>query len=230
VKYIKRTLLGILAFTFLYLGTVWVWASSAAPELLKQISCNSSGLALKPQYKAALIKIEDPTFYEHSGLDVSNGQGLTTLTSGLAKVVFLGDYQLAGIKGRLQSFYRVVFDCCKKIDVGRDIMALVLDSKVAKQDQLNMFLNSAYLGTAYGKMIIGFEAAATAYYGKKLVDLSENEFNGLVAMLIAPNYYHPLNNPKVHAERVKRIKAVIKGQCEPEGWRDLTYEHCATDT
>jgi len=229
MKYIKRTLLGTFTFLVLYLGIVWIWASSAAPELLEEISRNAPEVALKSQYKAALIKIEDPTFYEHSGLDISNGQGLTTITSGLAKVVFLGDHQLDGVRGGMQSFYRGVFNCCKKIDFGRDIMALVLNSKAAKEDQLDMFLNNAYLGSAGGKGMIGFEDAAAAYYEKELADLTEDEFYGLLAMLIAPNYYHPLKNPIVHAERVKRVKAVLNGQCEPDGWLDLTYDHCPTD-
>jgi len=229
MKYIKWTFIGIFSFLILYLATVWIWASSAAPDLLSEISSATPMTALKPQYTAALIKIEDPTFYEHSGLDISNGQGLTTMTSGLAKMVFLGDHQLDGIRGGMQSFYRGVFNCCKKIDFGRDIMALVLNSKTTKQDQLNIFVNKAYLGSKDGKGVVGFEDAAVAYYKKELPELTEDEFYGLLAMLIAPNYYHPLKKPEIHAERTRRVKAVVNGECEPDGWRDLTYEHCATD-
>lgn len=227
MKYAKWTFIGIISFLFFYLGTVWIWANAAGSNLLSELHDSSPVVVLKPQHATALIRIEDPTFYEHSGLDISNGQGLTTITSGLAKMVFLGDHQLDGAQGALQSFYRGVFNCCKKIDLGRDVMALVLNSKATKQDQLNLFASSAYLGSKDGKGIIGFENAATAYYDKELSELTEDEFYGLVAMLIAPNYYHPLKNSEIHAERTRRIKAVVNGQCKPNGWRDLIYEHCA---
>lgn len=227
---IKWAISLISLFLILYLGTVWVWATLAAPELLSKISTGTLVAVLEPEYTAALVKIEDPTFYDHSGLDISNGQGLTTITSGVAKMVFLGNHQLTGIKGGLQSFYKGVFSCCKKIDLGRDVMALVLDRQTTKQDQLNIFLRHAYLGSTGGKGIVGFEDASVAYYGKKLTQLTENQFYGLIAMLIAPNHYHPVKNPKIHAERTRRVKAVVDGKCKPDGWRDLTYDHCAINS
>lgn len=229
MKYIKRTFIGILFFVTLYLGIVWVWANSVAPSLLQEVSPDKTVAKLDVQFIAALIKVEDPSFYSHSGLDISKGQGLTTISSAAARTVFLGEHQLEGVSGSLQSFYRGFFSCCQKIDFGRDVMALVLDSHVTKQDQISIFMRSAYLGSHKGQGIIGFENAALIYYEKELPDLTKDEFYGLVAMLLAPNYYHPVKNPRIHAQRVKRVKAVISGQCEPDGWLDLTYEHCATD-
>lgn len=229
VKYIKRAIAAVLSVSLLYLGIVAIWANSVAPELLSTLSSENPVTGLNPKHLAALIKIEDPSFYDHGGLDISNGQGLTTITSTVAKTVFLGDHQLEGSKGSLQSFYRGVFNCCKRIDFGRDIMALVLNSHATKQEQLNIFMATSYLGSLNGREVVGFEEAADAYYGKRLDELTSDEFNGLVAMLLAPNYYHPLMNPQIHAQRVKRVTAVITGQCEPNGWLDLTYEHCTKD-
>ncbi|MDO6707591.1 transglycosylase domain-containing protein [Photobacterium sp. 1_MG-2023] len=79
-----------------------------------------------------------------------------------------------------------------------------------------------------GNGVIGMEAAAMAYYGKKTSQLTDDEFYGLIAMPIAPNYYHPVSNPEVHAKRVQRIKVIVSGQCAASGWFDLTYEHCAS--
>lgn len=229
-KCFKWTVVGLFLFSILYLMVVWIWANSAAPDLLEQVDQNNVLEDMAPRHMAALVKIEDPTFYAHRGLDVSNGQGLTTITSAVARTVFLGDGQMGGVKGRLQSFYRGVFDCCKRIDFGRDVMALVLNSRLAKQDQLNIFINNAYFGTSDdGQAVVGFRKAAVTYYGKALSELTDDEFYGIVAMLLAPNYYHPLKNPLIHAQRVSRLKAVVNEQCEPDGWLDLTYEHCATD-
>lgn len=229
MKYTKWTFVGIFSFLMLYLGIVWLWANSAAPDLLGEFVPGKTAEEIDPQLVSVLIQIEDPSFYAHSGLDVSNGQGLTTITSAVARTVFLGNQQLGGVKGTLQSFYRGVFNCCKRIDFGRDVMALVLNSHATKQDQLDIFIRNAYLESQNGRGIIGFEDAALTYYGKELSDLTEDEVYGIVAMLLAPNYYHPVKNPQIHAQRMQRVKAVVSGQCEPKGWLDLTYEHCATD-
>lgn len=229
-KYLRRAFFAVLSFLILYLGTAWIWASSAAPDLLNELSYDNLTAGLDPRHSAALIKIEDPRFYAHGGLDISNGQGLTTITSTVTRMLFLGDHQLRGVKGSLQLLYRGVYNCCKRIDFGRDVMALVLSSHLSKQEQLTIFISRAHLGSLNGRAIIGFENAAVAYYGKKLAELTNDEFLGIVAMLLAPNYYHPIKNPQIHAQRVGRVKAVVSGQCEPDGWLDLTYEHCNTDT
>lgn len=229
MKLVKWAFSGIAAFLIFYLGTVWVWANSAAPYLLGEISPGDPAAELRPDQVEALIRVEDPSFFDHHGLDISNGQGLTTITSSVARTLFLGNHQLDGLRGSMQSLYRAVFNCCKRIDIGRDIMALVLDSHATKQEQLRHFVGGAYLGSFDGKAIVGFTDAAQAYFGKTLAELTNDEFLGIVAMLLAPNHYHPVKNPRIHAQRVERVKAVVKGDCEPDGWLDLTYDHCATD-
>jgi membrane carboxypeptidase/penicillin-binding protein len=224
--FIKITFIGIFLILFIYLGGVWLWASSASTTLIRDALSKSREVPLQPQQQAFLLKIEDPAFFEHYGLNLSNGQGLTTITSALARDVFLYGHKLDGIAGAMQSFYRSIFDCCKKVDIGRDVMALVLNQHVSKSIQLNLLLSTAYLGRSAGKPVIGFDNAAVAYYGKSLGDLSMQEFAGLVAMVAAPTYYHPINNPELHALRTARIINVANGQCEPNGLFDLTYEHC----
>lgn len=223
---VKIVFVGFFSFVLVYLGIVWVWASAVATEVIPDAMSKAKEITLLQQHHDILIKIEDPTFYEHSGLNLSNGQGLTTITSALAREVFLYGHRLDGVSGAMQSFYRAVFDCCKKVDIGRDVMALVLHKHVAKQQQLNLLVSTAYLGHKDGKGVIGFDHASKAYYDKSLNDLSLQEFAGLVAMVSAPTYYHPLNNPELHALRTARIINIVNGSCEPDGFLDLTYEHC----
>lgn len=229
LKYIKRIFFGLFLFLILYLVIVWFWANSVAGDLLRETSSSNQITQLPDRHVEALIKIEDPTFYEHHGLDISNGQGLTTITSVVARNVFLGNREVDGIKGVMQSLYQGVFNCCKRIDLGRDVMALALNSRSTKQQQLNLFLEDTYFGSINGKGVIGFESAAKTYYGKSLSQLTGREFYGIIAMPLAPNYYHPVKNPEIHAERVKRIEAVVTGKCEADGWLDLTYENCLTE-
>lgn len=228
LRLIKRMFLGLLVLGAAYLFTVFLWASSAAEALLMARPCRDQLIALQPRHLDALIKIEDPAFHRHPGLNLSTGQGVTTLTSVVARDLFLQGHDLDGVQGALQSFYRGVFHCCKRVDFGRDVMALVLDSHATKQQQLNLYLRGTYFGSLEGSAVIGFEAAAKAYVGKDLDRLTDREFYGLMAMPMAPNRYHPVRNPELHAERVKRIEAVVSGTCKPDGWLDLAYDACAT--
>lgn len=228
-KYLKVVFFGSLLFSIVYLLMVWLWASVVVDELLMETPSRDQAVQIQPRHLQALIRIEDPTFYEHPGLNLSNGQGVTTITSVVARDVFLQNHDSDGIQGAMQSFYRGVFDCCKRVDLGRDVMSLVLNSHATKQQQLNIFLNGTYLGSADGKAVIGYEAAANTYYRKRLSRLTDEEFYGLVAMTMAPNRYHPVRNAELHAQRVKRIAAVVTGRCEPDGWLDLTYEHCTLE-
>lgn len=225
-RHFKVTLLGLVLLLSSYLAIAALWANSVAAELLQRTPSVNHQTEIQPRHLAALIKIEDPRFYDHHGLDISKGQGLTTITSVVARDLFLRHQDLDGVKGAFQSFYRTVFNCCKRIDLGRDIMAVVLSFYTTKQQQLNLFVNNAYWGTINGKSVIGMEAAARAYYDKDVFELTDHEFYGIIAMLISPNYYHPIANPELHAERAQRIKAVVTGQCTPSGWLDLTYDHC----
>lgn len=227
MKLLKRTFVGLFLFLFAYLFVVYLWANATVDELLEQSPARGLAAQLPARHVEALLRVEDPAFLEHDGWDVSNGQGLTTITSVLARDLFLGKNEVEGFKGGMQSFYRGVFGCCKRIDFGRDVMALVLHARTTKQQQLDRYLDSAYLGSFNGRAVIGFEAAAMAYYGKELSRLTDAEFLGLVAMPIAPNRYHPLKNPELHAERVRRIAALVAGKCAPSGWLDQTYDACA---
>lgn len=182
---------------------------------------------LTSHQETILLTIEDPRFYKHRGIDISQGQGLTTITSVIARDIFLFGKTLSGVKGAFQQFYRNVFTCCKRIDMGRDMMAVVLNTRLSKADQLNFYTAATYFGSLQGSHIIGFEHAAIAYHQKSLATLTEEEFIGLVAMIKAPRHYNPLTQANAHKERAKRIKKLIHHQCKVSGWFDTTYEHCS---
>jgi membrane peptidoglycan carboxypeptidase len=159
---------------------------------------------------AALLAVEDPAFYEHRGVDLTTpGAGWTTLTQGLVKLHFPGPHR--GLLGKpLQS-----------------ARALALDRAVPKDLQLALLLNTAYFGHLDGAPVVGFPAAARRYYGRPLAELSDEEFVGLVAMLVGPDRFNPERHPAVHAERRRRIEALLAGRCTPRGWSDVYLEGCA---
>ncbi len=182
--------------------------------------------ALTPRQQTILLQIEDPTFFEHKGLSLADGQGITTISSSIARDVFLAGSDVQGIKGGFQSFYRAVFACCKKVDIGRDVMALVLNANVSKQRQLALYASDIYMGSAAGVQVKGLEQASVAYFGKPLAQASDKEFTGLVAMIKAPNQFHPLKNPDAFLMREERVAAIVAGACKPDGWFDTTYDNC----
>ena len=192
---------------YLAIAAIWAWlAFPSAAQGLPQ----ASAMPLSPAQVEILLKVEDPDFDSHSGLSVFGGQGLATITSSLARTAYLGDTQFDGATGVFQRFYRGVFDCCKKIDIGRDVMALVLDRKLSKPRQLSAYATLVYLGSQEGKQVRGFEDAAISYYGKTLDLLTEQEFVGLVAMIKAPNLYHPVKNPAQFVQRLMQVNSQLQ--------------------
>jgi membrane peptidoglycan carboxypeptidase len=158
----------------------------------------------------ALLRVEDPGFFEHHGVDTETaGAGFTTLTQSLAKHLYFDDFA-PGLGKVSQSL----------------LARFALDPLVSKQEQLRLFLNTAYLGTVAGRDVRGFGQAAHIYYGKAAAQLSEEEYLALVAMLVAPKTYHVRTAPEANRERVARIRRLLAGQCQPDGVRDTALEGC----
>jgi hypothetical protein len=136
------------------------------------------------------------------------------------------DVQLDGTNGAFQTFYRRVFDCCKKIDLGRDVMALVLNANLSKEKQLAAYVAKVYMGRNKGIQLKGLEQASGSYLGKPLKQITDQEFAGLVGMIKAPNHFHPIRSRPAYDLRVARVNAIISGRCKPGGWFDTSFEHC----
>src|SRR5690606_37043057 len=93
--------------------------------------------------------------------------------------------------------------------------------------QLQFYVSSSYMGAYKGRQIIGLPTAAETYFSKSLAELSDDEFIALVAMLKAPNYFHPEKGAKHLENRIYNIKKILAGTCKPDGWFDTRYTHCA---
>ena len=210
-------LIGLLG-TGLFLGaaawTSWLWwrtpgiVDTAEAEVAEPLAPDD----LPPGRIADLLAVEDPGFFDHPGIDVSTpGAGWTTITQGLAK-----------------DLYFDAFDPGPLAKIEQSLAALVLDARVSKERQLALFLASAYLGETDEGAVNGFAPAARAWLGKDVRELDRREFLSLVAMAIGPNAYGVASRPEQNAERVARIERLLAGKCRPAGWRDVTYERCAT--
>lgn len=225
-KILRRTLFAIPVLLLAYLAIAALWANSALDQLMASYPAPANTSALSTRQQEILLKIEDPTFFEHRGLSLADGQGMTTISSSSARAVFLEGANLAGIQGAFQYVYRGVFACCKKVDLGRDVMALVLDARVSKERQLGLYIAQVYMGTQAGVQVKGLEQASMLYFQKPLKELDEQGFIGLVSMIKGPNQFHPVHNKQAFDVRRQRVAAVISGACKPSGWLDTSFDHC----
>jgi membrane peptidoglycan carboxypeptidase len=166
---------------------------------------------LTPRRQAMLLKVEDPGFFDHHGVDFSTpGQGRTNLTQSLVKRFYFAHFKPGFAKIEQMLIARFVFD-----------------PALSKQGQLKAYLNYAYFGHLQGQEVIGFAKASRTFYGREFEALDDRQFLSLVAMLMAPNDLDPIRHPRENAERVRRIEALLAGRCKPTGVGDVRYSACA---
>ena len=190
-----------------------IWrAKQRTPAVLEAMSKGELKLSdMDPRRMAMLLKVEDPNFFGHKGVDFSTpGAGMTTITQGLVKRFYFERFR-PGFAKIEQSL----------------IARFVLDPAMPKDRQLQAYLNHTYLGSVRGRSVIGYAEAARTYYGRKLGQLGDREFLSLVAMTMAPKQLDPLRHRQANAERVRRIEAMLAGKCRPAGLRDVAYQACA---
>ena len=153
-----------------------------------------------------LLAIEDPEFFHHHGVDLATpGAGMTTITQGLVKLLYFPDGFQPGIAKIKQTL----------------IARYAVDGFVSKQEQLELFLNSAYLGNDARKPVHGFAAAASRYFGKDFKSLTDPEFTALVVMLIAPDRLRP--GSTAHSARMQRVESYLAGHSRPASVLDVDY-------
>jgi membrane carboxypeptidase/penicillin-binding protein len=203
----KRRLLSLLVvpIAVLVTWTGWIAVGSyvRAPGLVaaleRQGALSSSPSSLSRPRLCALVAVQDPTFYRHQGVGLGDGPlGHTTLTQAVGKGLFFQNFE----PGLLHQ---------RKLELM--VAAWAFDRRVPKTMQVQLFLNRAYFGAAGSGEIIGFPAAAHAFFGKELQTLTDREYFSLLAMLDAPNRYHVLRNAGANAERVHNIERQVQQAC-----------------
>ena len=135
----------------------------------------------------AFISAEDKTFFSHGGLDYP----------GLIKAVF--NYSLSvGQGGRVPGGSTITQQVAKYLlqddeyaisrKIREMILAFRLESTLSKEQILELYLNSIFLGrNAYG-----VQAAARAYFDKDVADLTLPEAAYLAVLPKAPSNYDPI--------------------------------------
>nr|WP_315589091.1 transglycosylase domain-containing protein [Sphingomonas psychrotolerans] len=159
---------------------------------------------------ADLLRIEDPAFWQHGGVDVqTRGAGLTTLTQSLSKRLAFKRFK-PGLAKIRQTTY-----------------AWGLEARLSKPEILALFLDTAQLGRGPNGWMQGMFATSAQLYGKQPAELTDRQWRRLVAVLIAPREFNLLTSDKRLDERVRRIERVLDGKCRPRGERDVWLNGCA---
>ena len=216
-SFLKRAFLLLVLLLVCVAGyeSVALWQAQQKTEALFRPFAESGFNGLKwsdlnDWQKSTLLKVEDPAFFTHNGVDFSSkGAGITTITQAVVKRLYF-EHFTPGFKKIEQSL----------------IARYAVTPAVAKEVQLTAFLNVAYFGHTGGKEVKGFAGAARTYFNKTVQQLDEEEYLKLTAMLIAPNDLKPDPDNGKSLKRVARIKKLIAGQCEARGLADVYLEAC----
>ena len=146
----------------------------------------------------AYISVEDSRFYEHNGVDWKrtigamvnyiipirdNFGGGSTITQQLIKNL-TGDNETS-VKRKIQEIMR----------------ALELEKKYEKEDILELYLNTIYLGQGAH----GVRAAAQTYFGKELDELSLVECAAIAGISKNPYKYDIIRFPEFNKERRETV-------------------------
>ncbi len=148
---------------------------------------------IPPMMIRAVLAAEDDRFFEHSGVDIKGilraaitlirtgekSQGGSTITMQVARNFFLT---------REKTYLRKLNEI---------LLALKIEKELSKQEILELYLNKIY----FGNRAYGVGAAAEAYYGKPLDELSVAQMAMIAGLPKAPSIYNPIVNPKRALQR-----------------------------
>lgn len=156
----------------------------------------------------ALVATEDVRFYKHHGIDVKaafaavystvkgDKRGGSTITQQLVKNLFKTrkDYS-TGLLGYVPGVSTLISKTKEWIN------ALKIELYYSKADIITMYFNTV----DFGSHAFGINSAASTFYNKKPVQLTQNESAVLVGLLKAPSYYSPVYNPERSLSRRNQV-------------------------
>jgi len=155
--------------------------------------------------RKAFVAAEDKRFYQHKGID----------ERALIRA-FIGNLAQSG---RPQGGSTITQQTVKNLLVGEDvtyerkmremILAARLEQTLSKDEILELYLNSTYLGRASW----GVGMASRSYFGKPVQSLSVAEGALLAAVTKGPSYF----NPDRYPDRTKDRFAYVIGRMKEDG-------------
>jgi penicillin-binding protein 1B len=174
--------------------------------------------AIPPQMREAVLAIEDRRFYDHSGVDPIRAVG-ALLTN------IRGDRPyLVGASTLTQQIVKNTFLTPEKTlrrKLQEQFMALVLDSRLTKDQILELYLNEVVLGQRGPFAIHGVGEASRIFFGKDVSNVSLAEAATIAGLIQSPSALNPFR----HAERARQRRNVVLGAMVESGF--VTDEEAA---
>lgn len=204
-----KKIVGILTLILLTLGIVYygleVYKARKTTLDMVNIFLSSDAYRLKisdftNERVEQLLKVEDPSFYTHKGVDlITKGNGMNTISQKLVKKLF-----------------EIERDKIKEVLIAK----FAVDPIISKDLQFEMYVNIMPLG----REIYGLEDASQYYYKKDFTKLNKEEYIALVGILIDPNKYNLEDFPIRNNDRYERVKKYLEGNYIPKGVFDIYYD------
>ncbi|MGQ9849884.1 MAG: penicillin-binding protein 1C [Aggregatilineaceae bacterium] len=149
----------------------------------------------------ATLATEDANFYQHPGVD----------WQGIARAVWInlrgGEVVAGGSTITQQVARNLLLDPQQRAErtlrrkLRESVLALQLTRHYSRDDILMLYLNQTY----YGNLAYGVGAAARAYFGKGVPELTLAECAMLAGLPQAPALYDPLTNPAAARARQRVV-------------------------
>ena len=184
-------------------------AQTGEDKVFEQIQSNENRIwvdidEIPKDLQNAFIAIEDQRFKSHHGVDFKRTMGAvineifrrhgtyggSTITQQLVKNL-TGDDEVSYIR--------------KAREI---IRAFILESKLSKEQILELYLNSIYLGQGCN----GVESAANLYFNKSAEEMTIAECASIAGITQYPSLYDPLVNPDKNIEKQRIVLAEMLDQ------------------
>ncbi|MDD2627876.1 MAG: PBP1A family penicillin-binding protein [Clostridia bacterium] len=165
----------------------------------------------------AVISIEDERFWKHNGVDVKR--------TGAAIVTYIfnaGKSSFGGSTITQQLIKNSTGD--KEADWTRKIRewyrAISLEKKLEKEDILESYLNTIYLGAGAS----GIEVASHTYFNKSVTEVNLAEAATLAAIIQLPETYNPYRGEEAASKLKRRKETVLAKMLELKKINKEEYE------
>ncbi|MBR4030089.1 MAG: transglycosylase domain-containing protein, partial [Clostridia bacterium] len=147
--------------------------------------------------KNAFVAIEDERFYKHGGVDIPR-----TIKATL-NFVFRKDDSFGGSTINQQLVKNLTGNRQKSVErkATEIIRAIHLDSKLEKDQILELYLNTIYLSQG----CYGVKTASEKYFDKDVKDLTLAECASIASITQLPTMYDPILNPDNNKEKQERV-------------------------
>ena len=183
-------------------STVYYMDEDGNPKKFEQFQATENRIWVSiekmPQdLQDAFVAIEDQRFYKHHGVDIKR------TTGAVLNYVLKGDSSYGGSTITQQLVKNITNDKerTKTRKIREIIRAILLESKISKEQILEMYMNTIYLSQGAN----GVEAAANVYFSKDVSQLTLAESACIAGITQHPATYDPLLNPENNEKKRKTV-------------------------